>query len=116
MTQENELERLEGFVAKILTEYNGLREEKKRLLQDLQEKEQRIADLEEELSAVQTERSDVGNRVKGLIQQIEAWESSLGEEKGDDQQTAMQDSRMQRNLFSVEPHDSVTAPELKSDV
>jgi chromosome segregation ATPase len=111
MAQGNELERLEGFVAKLLAEYNGLREEKKKLLEDLREKEERIAALEDELSAARTERSDVGSRVQGLIQQIEAWESSLGENEENRQQSVMQDSRMQRNLFSVAPHDDTAAPE-----
>jgi|WetSurMetagenome_2_1015567.scaffolds.fasta_scaffold490247_1 hypothetical protein len=101
MAQGNELERLEGFVAKLLTEYNGLREEKERLLDDLRQREEKITMLESELASAQTERSDVGNRVKGLIQQIEEWESSLGENESKSPKMILQESRMQRNLFSV---------------
>jgi len=111
MTQGNELERLEGFVAKLLTEYNGLREEKKNLLDVLREKEERIAALEDELLEAQSERSDVGSRVKGLIEQIAAWESSLGEDGENNQDAEIQEARMQRNLFSVTPHDDTAASE-----
>ncbi len=101
MAHGNELERLEGFVAKLLTEYNGLREEKERLLEELHQREEKITMLESELASVQSERSDVGNRVKGLIQQIEVWESSLGENESKSPQMILQESRMQRSLFSV---------------
>ena len=101
MAQGNELERLEGFVAKLLTEYNGLREEKERLLDELHQREEKITMLEGELASARTERSDVGNRVKGLIQQIEVWESSLGENESKSPQMILQESRMQRNLFSI---------------
>lgn len=107
MTQGNELERLEGFVAKLLTEYNGLREEKERLVEDLCQREEKISMLESELAAAQTERSDVGNRVNGLIRQIEVWESSLGENESEQPRMTSQESRMQRNLFSVgQPEDN----------
>ena len=109
MSQGNELERLEGFVAKLLTEYNGLKEEKDRLLEELEQREEKIAALESELVSAQTERSDVGSRVKGLIKQIEVWESSLEENDSQQPQTTGQESRMQRNLFSVGQHeDSVS--------
>ena len=103
MVQENELERLEGFVSKVLTEYNGLRDQNKRLVAEVQEKEDRIAALESELAAARREQNDVGSRVQGLIQRIEAWESSLEEDGG--HKTVLQESRMQRNLFSVGSND-----------
>ncbi len=111
MAQGNELERLEGFVGKLLAEYNELREERRRLLEELHEKEQRIAALEGELAEAQTERSDVGSRVKGLIQQIESWESSLGENQENRSQNSTPESRMQRNLFSAGPHEGTSASE-----
>ena len=110
MSQGNELERLEGFVAKLLVEYNGLREEKEGLLANLHQREEKIAALESELASAQTERSDVGNRVKGLIKQIEVWESSLEENEPKAQQKMSQESRVQRNLFSVGQHED-NAPE-----
>jgi chromosome segregation ATPase len=101
MSQGNELERLEGFVAKLLVEYNSLREEKEGLLSQLSQRDEKIAMLESELAQAQTERSDVGSRVRGLIQQIETWESSLGEHESKPLQKISQESRMQRTLFSV---------------
>jgi chromosome segregation ATPase len=98
------LERLESFVEKLLTEFNGLREEKGRLLEELQQREEKISMLESELSSAQTERSDVGNRVKGLIKQIEVWESSLDENESKQPQAMAQETRIQRNLFSVGQH------------
>ena len=104
MAQGNELERLEGFVAKLLAEFNGLRDEKEELLENLRERDERISALEGELASAKSERNDVGSRVKGLIQQIEDWESSLedGEEKSSQ---TLSESRMQRNLFSVGQQD-----------
>ena len=109
MAQGNELERLESFVAKLLVEYNGLREQKDGLLSDLHQRDEKIAALESELASAQSERSDVGNRVKGLIQQIEEWESSLDENESKPQQKMSQESRMQRNLFSVGQNEDTAA-------
>jgi chromosome segregation ATPase len=106
MAEGNELERLEGFVAKLLAEYNGLKAEKERLLGDLRDHEEKIAFLESELASAQSERSDVGSRVKGLIKQIEAWESNLSDDESKQQQSVGLESRVQRNLFSVgQPED-----------
>jgi chromosome segregation ATPase len=101
MADGNELERLEGFVAKVLAEYNILREEKERLVDELQQREDKIASLESELASAQMERSDVGNRVKGLIKQIEEWESTLDESESSQSQGTAHEARMQRNLFSI---------------
>ena len=110
MADANELERLEGFVAKLLTEYNDLRDDKRRLEDTLREREEQISVLEGELAAARAERNVVGSRVKGLIQQIEDWESSLG---GSDEggSSVSQESRTQRNLFSMEREEDTSAPE-----
>ena len=108
MAQGNELERLEGFVAKLLAEFNGLRDEKEELLENLRERDEKIEALESELSSAKSERNDVGSRVKGLIQQIENWESSL--EEGETKLSqALPESRIQRNLFSVGQQDENAA-------
>jgi chromosome segregation ATPase len=109
MAQGNELERLEGFVAKLLVEFNSLRDEKEGLLEDVRERDEKIAELESELAGAKAERSDVGSRVKGLIQQIEDWETTLEESEKKSSQQVSTESRMQRNLFSVGQQDDNAA-------
>ncbi len=79
MTQENELERLEGFVTKLLARFNDLQADKKKVDQLLLQREETIAILQDELAALKDERGVIGSRVSGLLDQIEAWEAGAAE-------------------------------------
>lgn len=75
MENNAELVRLEEFVDKLLTKYNNLKSEYHALQDTLQERDAECADLKNTVFNLSTERSEVGNRVTGLIDRIEQWES-----------------------------------------
>jgi len=77
MGQESELQRLERFVAKLLTNFSELRAEKAILAQQLDERSQQIEELHNRLAAEEAERGEIGQRVGKLVEQIEEWEKSL---------------------------------------
>ena len=79
MIQEQEFDRLEQFVKKLLAQFDQLREENGRLEKQLQTRDTEIAELKTELSSADSAKGDISARVKGLIEQIEEWESSLDE-------------------------------------
>jgi chromosome segregation ATPase len=77
MGQESELQRLERFVAKLLTNYSELRTEKAVLVQQLDERNRQIEALRSQLATEEAERGEIGQRVGKLVEQIEEWEKSL---------------------------------------
>jgi len=79
MIQEQEFDRLEQFVKKLLAQFNQLREENGRLENTLRTRDREIAELKTELSSADSAKGDISARVKGLIEQIEEWESTLTE-------------------------------------
>lgn len=85
MEQSSELARLEQFVDKLLSKYNELKENYKRLQQTLRERDQECASLKDQVEELKSERSFVGERVAGLIDRIEQWEA---EQQADPSETA----------------------------
>lgn len=79
MIQEREFDRLEQFVNRLLAQFNQLREEKGQLESQLKKRDSEIAELKTELFSADSARGDITARVKGLIEQIEEWESTLNE-------------------------------------
>ncbi|EKD35996.1 MAG: hypothetical protein ACD_75C01688G0006 [uncultured bacterium] len=77
MGQESELQRLERFVAKLLTNFSELRAEKAILVQQLDERNQQIEELHNRLATEEAERGEIGQRVGKLVEQIEEWEKGL---------------------------------------
>lgn len=77
MGQESELQRLERFVAKLLTSFSDLRAEKAALMQQLAERNRQIEELYNQLATEEAERGEIGQRVGKLVEQIEEWEKSL---------------------------------------
>lgn len=118
MTQANELERLEAVVAKLLTKYEELRQEKLRLEDEVATREMEIEDLQQLLETAKADRGDVTARVEGLLGQIEDWEASLEDESkasqeneedldesnddDDEEEESEPESRVQHNLFNVD--------------
>lgn len=105
MSKENELERLEGFVATLLEKFNALQAENGKLTERLQRRDVSIETLEEELAAMKDERGDVSTRVNSLIDKIEEWESTSGvsaDADDSDSDDKSSDSGVQGNLFSEE--------------
>ena len=79
MIQKQEFDRLEQFVNRLLAQFNKLREENGKLEAQLLKREAEIEELKTELSSADSARGDITSRVKGLIEQIEEWESTLAE-------------------------------------
>lgn len=100
MNSENELKRLESFVAKLLKSFQDLKEENGRLNQDLQDRNETIVNLKAQLADNNNERVEISSRVSSIIDQIEEWEINLGEEVFDEEPPAGETSR-QGNLFST---------------
>lgn len=80
MENNSELIRLEQFVDKLLSKYNDLKERFFRLEDTLRNRDAEIVELKATIEELQTERSEVGQRVSGLIDRITQWESEQAEE------------------------------------
>jgi len=77
MAHMSELERLEGFVSKLITGYSTLKEKNRRLQQELSEKREVIDRLRQELSVAERQRSEVGAGLTKMVTMVEEWESDL---------------------------------------
>jgi len=99
MNNENELKRLESFVAKLLTSFQDLKEENGRLMNDLQDRDETIVNLQAQLADNDAERNVISSRVSNIIDQIEEWEINLGEEIFDET-TPVNDASRQGSLFN----------------
>lgn len=80
---QNELDQLEEFVGNLLERYKNLRKEHSETEKLLAQREGELALLQENLRTTENEKSAAGERVRGLIRQIEEWEALLDEEKND---------------------------------
>ncbi len=98
MNSQNELKRLEGFVAKLLKSFQELKEENSRLSRQLQDRDETIVELKAQLADNDTERNEISNKVSSIIEQIEEWEVGLGEEILDG--VPLNDASRQGNLFN----------------
>ena len=78
MENNAELVRLEEFVDKLLTKYNQLKSDYHALQETLRELDDECSDLKSNVFHLSTERTEVGNRVAGLLDRIEQWESEQG--------------------------------------
>lgn len=74
MENNTELVRLEEFVDKLLAKYNQLKTDYHALQDTLRERDAECAELKNNIFNLSTERTEVGNRVSGLIDRIEQWE------------------------------------------
>jgi len=74
MENNTELVRLEQFVDKLLAKYKKLQEKYTILEASLEERDAECSQLKEQISELRSERSQVGDRVAGLIDRIEQWE------------------------------------------
>lgn len=75
MENNAELVRLEEFVDKLLAKYNNLKSDYHALQETLRERDAECADLKNNVFHLSTERTEVGNRVSGLLDRIEQWEA-----------------------------------------
>lgn len=78
MSQENQFDRLEQFVNTLLTQYEQLLAKNMQLQSQLQQRQEEIEKLRDKVDSADSERGDISNRIKGLIDQIEGWQSAIG--------------------------------------
>lgn len=123
MDQESEFERLERYVSKLLAQYDTLLEDNSILLKSVEQKDDEIRELKSQINSADTERGDISNRIKALIDQIEEWESTISKtvttpekveitEQGQPEKAEVVDTaeeqaekerKQQQNLFNVQP-------------
>ena len=65
---------LEAAVDKLLTAINEIKQEKLLLKDRLDGRDQEIVTLKEQLQDLQSERSQIGQRVNSLLNSIDKWE------------------------------------------
>ncbi len=98
----NELERLEGFVSKLISGYKNLKGENARLAEELSNKQQLIDHLRQELAAAEEKHSEVDGRIDELVKKVEGWEVELvGSEEIEEEHTESEkdSSGKQTTLF-----------------
>ena len=112
MDQESEFERLERYVSKLLAQYDRLLNENSNLRKSVEQKDEEILELKNQINSADTERGDISNRIKALIDQIEEWESAISTSTATTEhvevdekvrQDAEQERKQQQNLFNVQP-------------
>jgi len=99
MENKSELIRLEEFVDNLLAKYKQMKETSATLEIMLEERDAECSKLMETIAELRSERSVVGDRVTGLIDRIERWESELeGDElSGEDDLAKLQGKLFQDN-------------------
>ncbi len=80
MSQEQELQRLEEAIGKVLKEFDALKKENEELQETLRTQEETIADLREQLESSGAEKLEVGDRLSQMLQKITDWEQGIARE------------------------------------
>lgn len=80
MVQENEFDRLERFVHKLLSRYEQLLDKNVQLQKLLQQRQDEIEELRSRVDSADSERGDISKRIKNLIEEIEEWQTAFAEE------------------------------------
>jgi septal ring factor EnvC (AmiA/AmiB activator) len=102
MKNNEELVRLEQFVDNLLTKYRKLQETHRTLEARMAEQETECTRLKETISELRSERSEVGNRVAGLLERIEQWEVEQAEGGESLSEAKVEPEGQQGNLFKKE--------------
>lgn len=102
MNNNEELVRLEQFVDNLLTKYRKLQETYRTLEARAEEREAECTRLKETISELRSERSEVGNRVAGLLERIERWEVEQAEGGESQAEIKVEPEGQQGNLFKKE--------------
>ena len=93
MENNAELARLEQFVDSLLNKYNELKDNFHSLQATLRERDEECAALKDQVAELQSEQSEIGSRVSGLLGRIEQWESEHADQpEGEDRQGTLFES------------------------
>ncbi len=79
MGQEGDIARLEETVTGLLRKFTELKAERNALAKNLAQKVSENEELQSRLNNMQSERSDVSDRVSSLLEKIEQWEQEGAE-------------------------------------
>ena len=103
MEDKSELVRLEEFVDNLLAKYKQMKETCTALGTMLEQRDAECAKLTETIAELRSERSVVGERVTGLIERIEQWESEMEatELSGEEDLTKLQGKLFQDSEAAV---------------
>lgn len=104
MEQNEDLIKLAAVVEDLLNDFNRLKREKSDLDLALEQKEQRIEELQATISSMKEEKSDAYQRVSGILDSIAEWEK---EQQVDDKNNVSEKSNQPPSepasqLFSME--------------
>ena len=115
MSEANELEKLEGFVSTLLERFNALQKTNQELNEELERRNARVEQLEDDIASMKDERGEISSRVSTIIGKIEEWESATAgeaEPEGDggeseaapesEVEEEKKEAGVQGNLFTVE--------------
>jgi chromosome segregation ATPase len=102
MIETEDLGRLENVVGKLLADFNDLKAEKNKLENLLQQKNNEIDELQEAVDRVHSERTQVHQRVSGILSSIEKWEEHQSPQEQDaSEDKASEKSTASPQLFSM---------------
>jgi len=102
MIETEDLGRLENVVGKLLADFNDLKAEKNKLENLLQQKNNEIDALQEAVDKVHSERTQVHQRVSGILSSIEKWEEHQSSQGQDDsEEKGSEKSAASPQLFSM---------------
>jgi len=76
--EDQDFSKLEAVVEKLLAALGATRDENVSLLARLQDKDQKIEELEQKIQVLDSDRAEVSGRVSSLIDSIENWQNSTG--------------------------------------
>ncbi|OQX19009.1 MAG: hypothetical protein BWK76_05825 [Desulfobulbaceae bacterium A2] len=96
MQQDGELVRLEQVVSKLLESHQALQRRCQDLETALREREQACGELQQQINQLNSERSQVANRVQNLLGRIDRWQ-----EDNNQARTAGHDDGGQGTLFAL---------------
>ena len=102
MIETEDLGRLENVVGKLLADFNDLKAENNKLENLLQQKNNEIDALQEAVDKVHSERTQVHQRVSGILSSIEKWEEHQSPQGQDDfEEKGSEKSAASPQLFSM---------------
>ena len=103
MGYDEDFDRLDGFVGKLLASHEKMKQEQQTLLAEFNNLEQRHKALQEEVAQLQDEKNQVQQRIAGLVDSISKWEQAHNNETREDVTSAPVSESLdgeQDNLFS----------------
>lgn len=100
MENNNELARLEHFVDKLLGKYKGLQESYRQLEAKFVARDAECRQLKEQIEELRNERHQIGERVAGLLDRIEQWETECDQEENAEHFAKEEAEGVQGELFA----------------